>query len=80
MDSYPYIAIHSHTDYQSGFPALAAKRSGIQKRICHSHSTSWLKGSSIKEKVILKFLQQLIKYSATNYCSCTEEAARIFIW
>ena len=76
MSLYPYIAVHSHTDYQSGFPALAAKRSGIQKRICHSHSTNWLKGSGIKEKLTLKVLQKVIKYSATTYCSCSEEAAQ----
>ncbi len=36
-----YIAVHSHTDFQSGFPALSAKLSGVNKRICHSHSNQW---------------------------------------
>ncbi|MCM3568215.1 glycosyltransferase family 1 protein [Neobacillus mesonae] len=73
---HPYIAVHSHTDYQSGFPAFAAKLAGVQNRICHSHSTNWQKGTKIKDKIILKILQAIIKISATRYCSCSEEAAK----
>lgn len=75
MHLYPYQAIHSHTDYQSGFPAVAAKLTGIQQRICHSHSTNWQKGERLKERIILKMLQKIINFSATRYCSCSEEAA-----
>ncbi|CRK81673.1 glycosyltransferase family 1 protein [Neobacillus massiliamazoniensis] len=75
MSSAHYIAVHSHTDFQSGFPALAAKLCGIKKRICHSHSTNWPKNNHMINKFILKFLQILIKVSATNYCSCSNEAA-----
>jgi glycosyltransferase EpsF len=75
MSTNNYIAIHSHTDYQSGFPALAAKICGINKRICHSHSTYWPKGNRYKARIILKFLQTLIKMTATDYCSCSTEAA-----
>ncbi|MDR7000602.1 glycosyltransferase EpsF [Neobacillus niacini] len=76
MKSNHYIAIHSHTDYQSGFPALAAKLSGIKKRICHSHSNNWPNGGQLSEKMSLKVLQKIIRFSATNYCSCSKEAAQ----
>jgi glycosyltransferase EpsF len=69
-----YIAVHSHTDYQSGFPALAAKVAGIPHRICHSHSNNWPMNESIKQKLVLKVLQSIIKFSATQYCSCSHEA------
>ncbi|MBT2758417.1 glycosyltransferase family 1 protein [Mesobacillus foraminis] len=75
MKNQQYIAVHSHTDYQSGFPALAAKIAGIEHRICHSHSTNWLKGERLKDTVILKTLKTVIKFSATKYCSCSKEAA-----
>jgi glycosyltransferase EpsF len=75
MSANNYIAIHSHTDYQSGFSALAAKLSGIKKRICHSHSNDWRQGKSYKARLTLKFLQTLIKMTATDYCSCSVEAA-----
>ncbi len=75
MSANSFIAVHSHTDFQGGFPALAAKICGIKKRICHSHSTNWHKGNRYLEKVMLKILQSIIKFSATDYCSCSEEAA-----
>ena len=75
MSNNRYIAVHAHTDYQSGFPALAAKMSGINKRICHSHSNHFPKGNGLKERSILKVLQSIIKYSATDYCACSTEAA-----
>ncbi|MDN4526731.1 glycosyltransferase family 1 protein [Fictibacillus fluitans] len=76
MRDHRYVAIHAHTDYQSGFPALAARLSGIKKRISHSHSTGWPRGKSIKERIALKLLQSTIKASANQYCSCSIEAAR----
>jgi glycosyltransferase EpsF len=75
MSANSFIAVHSHTDFQGGFPALAAKICGIKKRICHSHSTNWHKGNRYLEKVMLKILQSIIKFSATDYCSCSKEAA-----
>jgi glycosyltransferase EpsF len=69
-----YIAVHSHTDYQSGFPALAAKLAGIPHRICHSHSNNWPLNGGFKQKMLLTGLQSLIKFSATQYCSCSREA------
>lgn len=74
MSSNSYIAVHSHTDYQSGFPALAAKIARIPHRICHSHSNNWPMNEGIKQKLLLKVLQSIIKFSATQYCSCSQEA------
>jgi glycosyltransferase EpsF len=74
MRANPYIAVHSHTDYQSGFPALAAKIAGIPHRICHSHSNNWPMDKSFKDQLLLKGLQSIIKFSATKYCSCSQEA------
>ncbi len=76
MSADQYLAVHAHTDYQSGFPVLAAKTHGIERRICHSHSNSWVRGYNVKEKLTLKVLQTIIKYSATDYCACSVEAAR----
>lgn len=71
-----YAAVHSHTDYQSGFAALAAKRAGIRKRICHSHSNNWSRGNGFKANMTLKVLRAIIRYSATDFCACSTEAAR----
>lgn len=73
--SYPYEAVHAHTDYQGGFPALAARLSGINKRICHSHSSSWLLGNDMKAKLTLTMLQGVMRIAVTEYCACSTEAA-----
>ncbi|HHW37918.1 MAG TPA: glycosyltransferase family 1 protein [Bacillales bacterium] len=70
-----YVAVHAHTDYQSGFPAFAAKLVGIKRRICHSHSNHFPIGNGMKEKTMLRFLQSIIKYAATDYAACSKEAA-----
>ncbi|MDH4423933.1 glycosyltransferase family 1 protein [Bacillus cereus] len=76
MSDNQYVAVHAHTDYQGGFAALAAKMTGIKKRVCHSHSNNWLQGSGFKAKITLKILQSIIKYAGTDYCACSVEAAR----
>ena len=75
MTECPYVAVHAHTDYQSGFVALAAKSAGIRKRICHSHSNSWPNHTSLKKRVGFKALQALIRYAGTDYGACSPEAA-----
>ncbi|MGE7878878.1 glycosyltransferase family 1 protein [Peribacillus muralis] len=76
MTAKAYQAVHAHTDYQAGFPVLAAKMSGIKIRICHSHSDNWSKGKQFKERMTLKALQTFMKVSANRYCSCSHEAAK----
>lgn len=71
-----YIAVHSHTDYQTGFTALAARLAGIQKRVCHAHTSKWLDHYSIKQKLTFKGLQTLIGVMGTDYCACSVEAGR----
>jgi glycosyltransferase EpsF len=73
-----YEAVHIHTDFQSGFPALAAKLAGVKTRICHVHSTNWPKGNRTISKVVLKFLKLMMKSFATDYCACSHEAAYFF--
>ncbi|WP_226526471.1 glycosyltransferase family 1 protein [Metabacillus niabensis] len=71
-----YVAVHAHTDYQCGFPVLAAKLSGVEKRIAHSHSNNWGLGNSLKSKIKLRALQMLIKKNTNHYCACSKEAGQ----
>ncbi|WP_002146221.1 glycosyltransferase family 1 protein [Bacillus cereus] len=71
-----YVAVHVHTDYQGGFAAIAAQMSNVKRRICHSHSNNWPKGSGVIAKITLRILQSIIKYAGTNFCACSVEAAR----
>lgn len=75
MKENPYVAVHAHTDYQSGLVALAAKSVGIRKRICHAHSNKWPRNTSLKKRVGFKAFQALIHYAGTDYGACSLEAA-----
>jgi glycosyltransferase EpsF len=75
MTENKFDVVHIHTDFQGGFPALAAKLSGIKTRICHSHSTNWPRSNGFLNRTVLKTLKTLIRFSSTNYCSCSAEAA-----
>ncbi len=70
----PYAAIHAHTDYQSGFCALAAKQAGVPIRICHAHSdTRYIRSPLFVLKKQLG--RALIDRNATRRCACSENAA-----
>lgn len=70
-----YSAVHSHTDYQSGFPAFAAKLSGVGVRICHAHSNHWSNNKDMKSALTFNAMQSFIRLSATDYCACSTDAA-----
>lgn len=70
-----YIAIHSHTDVQAGFPALAGQLAGIKYRICHAHTCQWASANGYSSKFLFKSFQKLIHFSATEYCACSDGAA-----
>ncbi len=70
----PYAAVHAHTDYQSGFCALAARQAGVPVRICHAHSdTRYIRSPLFTIKKLLG--RALIDRNATRRCACSENAA-----
>jgi len=71
----PFQAVHAHTDFQSGFVAIAAKMAGIHRRICHSHNNDWTMGNNIKARTLLWILKRTISVFGTNYCACSIAAA-----
>ncbi|AZV50001.1 glycosyltransferase family 1 protein [Bacillus halotolerans] len=72
----PFSAVHAHTDFQTGFIALAARLAGVQVRVCHSHNTSWKTGFNWKDCLQLMVFRRLILAYATELCACGEDAGR----
>ncbi|MFZ5975656.1 MAG: glycosyltransferase [Bacillota bacterium] len=73
MKNGPYIAVHTHTDYQGGFSAIAAKKAGVQRRICHAHlDTRGMRSPVFLAKKLLG--RALIQRCATQRCACSKYA------
>ncbi|KPN14641.1 glycosyl transferase [Bacillus australimaris] len=70
----PFQAVHAHTDFQTGFSALAAKLAGVKVRICHSHNTAWKQSPNGLDHLMLKGFRQLIFTFSTQLVACGEDA------
>lgn len=69
----PYIAIHTHTDFQGGFFAKVAKRAGVPLRICHAHTDNRpIHSVSLFAKRMLG--RFMIRRYATQRCACSKNA------
>jgi glycosyltransferase involved in cell wall biosynthesis len=69
-----YRIIHSHMNQMSGLILNAAKKTKIPVRIAHSHSTR--SGGGLLAKLYRSYAGSFIKISATNYLSCSRDAAK----
>lgn len=68
--------IHSHIDFMSALPLLAAKLVGIKRRIAHSHNTSNPKLTNPANKVIGFVCKRLVRSLSTGRVACGELAGK----
>ncbi len=89
LDSYKYYLelfkrekfdiVHCHLPFYSGIVFLAAKKSGINKRVAHSHfSQPLIYGSSKIKKlageIYRRIMRKVIAHYATDIIGCSQEA------
>lgn len=79
---YSAVHVHSDTAYNMILCALAAKRSGINKIILHSHSTGIDRHSSKKltvkyifRKLLHNVCKPMLLFLGTEFCACSKKAA-----
>lgn len=71
----PYDVVHTHTSLQSGVALFAAKMSGVPKRVCHAHTNTIQRKTSVLSKFFLTPLfKALIDISATDKVACGKMA------
>jgi glycosyltransferase involved in cell wall biosynthesis len=73
-----YRIVHSHMDKMSGIVLRAAKKAGIPIRIAHSHSTRSEGG--IAARIYKWYAGTRISKNATDFVSCSREAAEWLFW
>lgn len=70
----PYVAIHSHIYYFSGFVLYIAKKCGVKIRISHSHETQKGRKQTLIRRIYEKVMRRMIKANATDWLCCSEKA------
>ncbi|MDD9266225.1 glycosyltransferase family 1 protein [Paenibacillus sp. GCM10023248] len=75
LDEYgPFVGIHSHVHYLSGFILKIAKRTEIPLRIAHSHTSHDGRVDSWLRKIYRWYMQWLINKNATHLFGCSRNA------
>lgn len=69
-----YVAVHSHTMFNSGLNLAAARFLGVPVRIAHSHTTRTERKVSAVQKGYEQFMRMLIRICATDLLACGVEA------
>lgn len=70
----PYVAVHSHIYYFSGYVLYIAKKCGVKIRISHSHETQKGRKQTFIRKVYESVMRKMIKANATDWLCCSEKA------
>lgn len=74
LDANKYDIVHVHTSLATDFFVLmVAKNKGIKHRIAHSHNVPIF--SNKTTRIADKLCKPLLRYYATNYFGCSEDAA-----
>lgn len=71
----PYKVIHAHTLFNSGFVVKAAKKSKVDIRISHAHTTLDNE-NGMTRKLYVKFMRYLILKYSTNLLACSDLAGK----
>ena len=71
----PYQAIHAHTLFNCGIAMKAAKKSGVDIRISHAHTTSDNEVGLVR-KIYISLMRKLILNNSTNLLACSDLAGK----
>ena len=69
----PYQAIHAHTLFNCGIAMKAAKKSGVDIRISHAHTTADNEVGLVR-KIYISLMRKLILDNSTNLLACSDLA------
>lgn len=73
----PFDVIHVNMDMLNGINLIVAKCAGIEKRVCHAHTSGNIGDSRIK-KIYIKLMKIFIGIFSTDRIACSDEAGEYF--
>lgn len=74
MANEKYDVVHSHVMFYNGLVMKAAKKSGIKKRVSHSHAVRLNRAETLPFKIYRTFMQKWINRYATDKLACSAAA------
>lgn len=77
LEQNKYVAVHSHTMFNSGINLYLARKYHVPVRIAHSHTTRTETQVSHRQKLYEALMRRLIAFSATHFFACGKAAG---IW
>lgn len=69
----PYQAVHAHTLFNCGIAMKAAKKSGVDIRVSHAHTTADNEAGLVR-KIYISLMRKLILENSTNLLACSDLA------
>lgn len=76
MKEHQYVAVHSHTMFNSAINLLIAKLQGVPVRIAHSHTTRPEARRSFARAVYETVMRKVIVWTGTHFFACGVEAGK----
>lgn len=74
MANEQYDVVHSHVMFYNGLVMRAAQKSGVKKRVSHSHAIRLNRAETLPFKVYRTFMQRWINRYATDKLACSVAA------
>ena len=71
-----YVAVHSHTQFNSGLNLAVARLCGVPLRIAHSHTTKTEHRVSLPQRSYEQVMRWLLRRASTHLLACGEEAGK----
>lgn len=68
----PFVAVHSHVYYFSGYVLWVAKKCGVKVRIAHSHETQKGRKPTIIRKTYEYIMKKMIFHYSTTVFACSK--------
>lgn len=72
----PYVGVHSHVHYFSGYVLRISRKAGVPIRIAHSHTTHDGRVDSLNREIYRWIMQKLIYRNATHMLGCSQDACK----
>lgn len=74
----PFDVIHVNMDMLNGINLIVAKCAGIEKRVCHAHTSGNIEGNTRIKKIYISLMKIFIQIFSADRIACSDVAGNYF--